>query len=130
MFIHAFGPIKRGAEDQIKKVYFLIIPIVIVIFLIAFFVLKTQLFSALVISVMYFWGLAYCILGHKRLYKAKKYKGHKFFRWLALVIATLYFIYGVLLYFLEDVDFMNTFALVEVLALLITIQMVRNGYRY
>lgn len=129
MFIHAFSPIKKGSEEQVKKVYFVIIPIVILIFVITFFALKVRLLSALVISAMYFWGLAYCILGHKKLYKAKKYKGHKFLRWLMLGIAILYFIYGLLLYFLENVDFINTFALVEILALLISIQMVRNGYR-
>lgn len=129
MLIHAFSPIKKGAEEQIKKIYLLIVPVVIAVFLMVFFVLRVRFLSALVISLMYFWGLAYCILGHKKLYKSKKYKGHKFFRWLMLVIAVLYFVYGVLLYFLENVDFINTFALVELLVLLITIQMVRNGYR-
>ena len=57
MLIHAFSPIKKGAEEQIKKIYLLIVPVVIAVFLMAFFVVRVRLLSALVISLMCFWGL-------------------------------------------------------------------------
>lgn len=127
MFILKDFKVKKEWESNSKKILKYILYVCILLEIVDYFIMKNSLLSCFSKFMIYFFGISYCILGYKKYYEVTKFKGHKFFRWIFFIAASLNCILTAVLYILEDIDISIQGISLSILILLMAITSLRNG---
>jgi hypothetical protein len=129
MFTPRYFKLEKGKEQQARKIYLGVCAVCVLLGLCDYFVMKETIFSCVSHFVVRFLGVSYCVLGYAKCYKVKKFKGHKVLRWCALLIVSYYCILGIVLYFTRQIGIYMPGLVLGVLALMVSVTAVRNGYQ-
>lgn len=127
MFLPKYFQLKKEKEKQSGKVFFLIGTGCILLGICDYFAMKDPISICCMYSMLYFIGLSYCVLGNKKYYEVKRFKGHKILRWCIFLIVVLYCILVTVLYLTVRIDIEIQEAALLVLVLFMSITALRNG---
>lgn len=129
MFTPDIFKLKKGKEEQARKICVWIAIASILLGVCDYFIIEASILMCCMYSLMCFYGVSYCVLGYKKFYKVKKFKGHKVLRWCALAIVSFYCVLGIVLYFTGQIDIYMPALTIFTMTLFMSITAVRNGYQ-
>lgn len=129
MFTPAYFKLKKGKEQQARKIYLWAGIACVLLCLWDYFFMTASILRCLSDLVVRFIAISYCALGWARCYKTKRFKGHKILRWAALAIVSFYAILGIVLYFSGEIGIYMPALVSLAVALCLSITAVLNGYR-
>lgn len=129
MFTPRCFKLKKGKEQQARRIYLWAGTASILLGACDYFIMKDSVLMCCMYSLMCFYGVSYCVLGYKECYKVKKFKGHKVLRWCVLVLVSAYCVIEAALYFTRQIDIYMPALILLALALFMSVTAVRNGYQ-
>ncbi len=129
MFTPDVFKLKKGKEEQARKICVWIAIASVLLGVCDYLIIENSLLRCLSDSMVCFWSVSYCVLGYKKCYKVKAFKGHKILRWCALVLVSFYCVLGIILYFTGQIGIYMPALAIFTMALFMSITMVRNGYQ-